>query len=200
MAKSLYRCGGNLLRVPAGGGWLVNDIWRVLDGLEAIAGRLWRGNEICCPTWDVSDNPWRYTYESDGVAGSVYTPHKFLVDNIAGITDCALCDLDASDCNGESITLTHGGVGTWNGATGGDEWRFVLTSLAGRLWNFHIVGGPHTPPEDSGFENYGFAMNHWAGVAGLANENVIGECCGVSPRTGFAVVAHGGTLNITPAA
>lgn len=72
MAKSLYRSDGNLLRVPFG---------------YPHAGKLWRGIEICCPSWDVG--VWcEFVPVICDQKSSVYTPLYLTLESVAGVVDC----------------------------------------------------------------------------------------------------------------
>lgn len=118
MTKSLYRSDGVLLRVPTDLGY-------------PDAGKLWRGNEICCPGWDIGDYS-EFLPASDGLKSSIYTPKYITVTAMADIVDCAGCGIGAaaelSAIGGATkVLLTQGAPSLWAGAfSNGHDWIFYL--------------------------------------------------------------------------
>lgn len=101
MAKSLYRgAGGLLLRSPIGLGY-------------PHAGKLMRGIEICCPSWDIGQYCAAGCLVQAGVKSSWYTPNYFDVtpDNIVR-------------CN-----------------VGGDPIQWYYDQVNGATWELVNVGG-----------------------------------------------------------
>jgi len=197
MAESLYRSGGNLVRVPNDGG---GYYWGAVEHYN----KLWRGVEICCPSWEIGYGS-NYLAPIAGVAGSVYTPKYITVTDISGIIDCPLCDPDGEELNNiggaTKVLLTQSGAfgaarhmwtGTWVGPT--RTWSFVLWISAGHVGNFGIgelAGGPDT---------IAFKYTSAPGVnfdprwgPTWASDYVVGGCCAADQgcHSGTATFASG---------
>ena len=185
MAKSLYRSvGGDLLRVPTGKGY-------------PNAGKLWRGIEICCPTWAIGDYCTGCIVVCDEKS-SVYTPTNFTIV-FAGVQDCTGHGGYATLLNG-SHTLVQSGYNAcyWGVAidTPGDYDIIVgLQYLVGSWWLW--AGMATQPPPEANpvnmFNRSGSTIANFncrTGGGAYNNDLVVGDC-------GASQWGHSGTATIT---
>ncbi len=190
--ESLYRsAGGDILRIPE---------WMPQASGYPDAGDLWRGNEICCPSWEIGYYC-QYLPRAYGVKSSIYTPRYLTVTDISGIVDCPGCDEDAEELNNiggaTKVLLTQLSAGVpcqWNGHyIGAQDWTFYLALAgppAGFKTNLNVFG--------EGFPS-GYGFQYTSGnyenlrLGGTWNSKfLVGGCCANQQ------VAHSGQLTFVP--